>query len=522
MAELTPDELLADDISEFYTDPLGYVIFVFPWDTDTSIQMVELEEPYKSRFPNCKYGPDVWACEFLDELGEEIKKRKFNGRDAVDPIQFATASGHGIGKSVLVAWLIKFILDTRPYSKGIVTAGTADQLKTKTWAELGKWHRMSLTEHWFRYNAGRGAMNLSHVDFPERWRCDALTCKEENSDSFAGLHAAEATPFYIFDEAVAVPDAIYEVRQGGTTDGEPMVFDFGNPTERQGYFFENCIGRFKHRYIVRSIDSRTVKITNKKLFARWIEDYGIDDDYVKVRVYGKFPDAGSIQFIPTNEVEEAMERITPSYQETEGAALVIGVDVARFGEDESVIKVRLGNDARSYPAKYFRKLDIVQLSGRVIETIKEFRAMGIEPSAIFIDGGGVGGGVYDTLFHAGYDVTEVGFGTKPVDTGTYRYTSDEMWGKMRDAIKRNLVLPEGEEGRVLKTQLTQRAFGYTKVGDKIHLETKADMKSRGAESPDRADALALTFYRDVEPRHMVSGSGPKQAVSDYDPLDPAF
>ena len=158
MSKLTPDELLANKIATFYADPLGYVMFVFPWDTEESIQLVELQEPWASRF-NSKYGPDAWACEFLDELGTEIKKRNFNGKDAVDPIQFSTSSGHGIGKSVDVAWLIKFILDTRPYSKGVVTSNTAEQLKTKTWAELGKWHKLSLTSHWFDYNTGRGAMS---------------------------------------------------------------------------------------------------------------------------------------------------------------------------------------------------------------------------------------------------------------------------------------------------------------------------------------------------------------------------
>jgi len=498
-------------------------MFIFPWATDPGIQLVELQEPYKSRF-GCKYGPDVWACEFLDQLGDEIKDRAFDGRNAVDPIQFATASGHGIGKSVLTAWLIKFIMDTRPYAKGVVTSGKADQLKTKTWAELGKWHRKSLTQHWFTYNAGRGAMNLSHNEFPEDWRCDAQTCKEENSDSFAGLHAANSTPFYIFDEASAVPDKIYEVRQGGTTDGEPMVFDFGNPTSRLGYFFKNCEGEFAHRYITRSIDSRDVQITNKKLFARWVEDYGEESDYVKVRVRGIFPTVGDNQFISDEMVEIAMMRPVPEYRETINAPLIIGVDVARKGEDESVIKARHGRDARTYPARYFRKLDNMQLANRVIETIREFQSIGLPPSAVFIDGGGTGGGVYDILMHAGYDVTEVQFGSTPTDANMYRLTCDELWGKMKDAIARNLVLPIDDEGRELKTQLTDRQFDHTPRGDKIFMEAKKDVKARGGVSPDRADALALTFYRDVEPVGIgaVQGAGPKKAESEYNPLDAAY
>ena len=90
------DVQLMDDISKFYADPLGYVMYIFPWDSEPSIQLVELEEPWKSRY-NCKYGPDKWACEFLDELGKDIEARGFDGTSSVEPIRYSTSSGHGIG-----------------------------------------------------------------------------------------------------------------------------------------------------------------------------------------------------------------------------------------------------------------------------------------------------------------------------------------------------------------------------------------------------------------------------------------
>ena len=252
--------------------------------------------------------PDEWCCEFLDDLGRDIRQRNFDGQTAVDAIHYSTVSGHGIGKSTLVAWLIKFIMDTRPFAKGVVTATTAEQLKTKTWAELGKWHRLGLTEHWFKFSIGRGSMMLTHRDYPERWRCDAQTCREENSEAFAGLHSASSTPFYIFDEASGVPDKIFEVREGGATDGEPMVFDFGNPTRNSGRYYENCTGRFKHRNKVRRIDSRDVSITNKRKIRQWIDDYGVDSDFVKVRVRGLFPAQGDKQLIPSESVADCMKR----------------------------------------------------------------------------------------------------------------------------------------------------------------------------------------------------------------------
>ena len=145
MTKLSPDEQLAEDLAGFYADPLGYVMYCFPWDTDRSIQQVPLAPKYQERF-NSEFGPDVWACEFLDALGEDIKKRGFDGTKTVKPIRYSTVSGHGIGKGALTAWLVKFISDTRPYSKGVVTANTATQLKMKTWAGVGKIRRASCRE----------------------------------------------------------------------------------------------------------------------------------------------------------------------------------------------------------------------------------------------------------------------------------------------------------------------------------------------------------------------------------------
>lgn len=538
------DAQLADDLAGFYADPLGYVIYAFPWDTEASIQVVELAEgvggrltpedlerqaAYRARFPNSKYGPDLWACDFLDELGDEIRQRKFNGKDAVKPIRFATVSGHGIGKSVLTAWLTKFILDTRPFSVGTVTAMTADQLKAKTWAELGKWHKMSLTSHWFEYTSGRGAMALRSNrkdalgnSLGDTWKCSAQTCKEENSEAFAGQHAANATSFYIFDEASGVPNKIFEVREGGTTDGESMIFDFGNGTRNSGRFYEECAGSLRHRYISRSIDSRDVAITNPDTFQEWIDDFGEESDFVKVRVRGMFPNAGSMQFIATDLVEEAMKRVV---EQDRDAPLVIGVDVARQGDDEAVVYPRIGYDARSFPPKRYRKLDTNQLVGKVIQEVQFFRQLGIECAAIFVDATG-SAGVADNLRHLGYPVQEVMFGKAATDAAHYRYVSDEIWGRLRDALPKLMLPGEADPGGAdLKRQLTQREFDYTTQGNKIHLESKKDMKARlgGGASPDVADALACTFAQEVAPRSLMESSlwaaNRGQVKSDYNPLD---
>lgn len=512
-----PDEQLAEDLAQFYADPLGYVMYCFPWDNERSIQQVRLPEQYRDRFPNCEYGPDEWACEFFDDLGREIARRGFDGHNPVEPVRFATVSGHGIGKSVQCALLIKFIMDTRPFARGTVTASTDTQLRTKTWSELGRWHRLSLTSHWFDFNIGRGAMSLKHRDHPEEWFCTAQTCREENSEAFAGQHAANSSSFYVFDESSGIPDKIFEVRSGGLTDGEPMVFDFGNGTRNSGAFFEECEGKEKKRFNVRSIDSRDVAITNKAYFQELIDDHGEDSDRVRVRVRGLFPKSGSVQFIGNDIVEDAMLR-EGIHDRT--APLVIGVDVAHEGDDDTVIWARIGMDARSFPPRRYSKLNTGQVVAKVAALYNEFVDLGVPVAALFVDQG-YNPGVVDRLRELGYNPIGVNFGGKSSDEA-YRFKGDEMWGRMRDAIENTLSLParNSDTGEELYAQLTQREFGYTVVGNRIHLESKREMRSRGLKSPDLVDALALTFAQEVAAVTPDTLARRKRFTRhSYDPLD---
>jgi len=179
-------------------------------------------------------------------------------------------------------------------------------------------------------------------------------------------------------------------------------------------------------------------------------------------------------------------------------------------------------DARSFEPQRFRGLDTVQLTGRVIETLRRFKALGKNCSGLFVDGGGIGGGVVDQLRHLGYGPQEVHFGGKVTDP-VYRFKVDEMWGKMRDAMAARLAIAndKSEGGQILKEQLTQREFSYTLMGNKINLESKQDMKERlGGEysSPDVADALALTFAQDVAADNGFGTSDqPLQVQHEYDP-----
>lgn len=223
------DAELAEFVGQFYADPLGFVEACYPWGEPGPLKDHD--------------GPDTWQREHLIWIGEEVTARGFDGLHAVAPIRSTVSSGHGIGKSVEVAWIVDWIMSTRPHCQGTVTANTFTQLQTKTWAAIQRWTKLCLTGHWFAINADR----MYHPSFKESWFCALQSSREENSEAFAGQHAADSTSFYIVDEASAVADGILEVAEGGLTDGEPMIFLYGNPTRNTGKFHRVTFGSERER-----------------------------------------------------------------------------------------------------------------------------------------------------------------------------------------------------------------------------------------------------------------------------------
>lgn len=499
------DVTIAKELAQFYADPLGFVMWAFPWG-EGELEGFE--------------GPDEWQIDLLNDIGAQVKARQFDGINPVKPIREATVSGHGIGKSAVTSWIILWIMSTRMYAKGVVTANTGDQLKTKTWGEVGKWLNRSILTRWFEYNNSKGNMHLYHKNYPESWRVDAQTCREENSEAFAGLHSASSTPFYIFDEASAVPDKIWEVAEGGLTDGEPMFLVFGNPTRNTGKF-ATIFKSLRHIWTTRQIDSRSAKMTNKALFEEWIETYGEDSDFVRVRVRGVFPRASSTQFIPGDVIFEAQNR-TPRYLGDD--PLICGVDVARGGGDNCVVQFRRGKDAKSekvYKIPAEKSRDSMQLISILTTIFKDH-----QPDVINVDETGLGGPIVDRLRQIGWAVNGVNFGSAANDKKHYVNRVAEMWAKMREWIMHGGSIHSSPE---LEVELTNREYGHN-TKDQLVMETKDQLKKRGLSSPDWADALALTFAVDVPklpayaPRgHRDDIQGQRQNARrwDYDPLDNA-
>ncbi len=475
----TYEQLLHDTVGEYYADPLGFVLAMYPWGEPGTLE----QEP----------GPDQWQCEMLEDIGRQVLERKFDGSNAVAPIRCAVSSGHGIGKSVMVAWLVDWIMSTRPHCQGTVTANTITQLDTKTWAAIQRWTKACKTGHWFEVNSER----IYHKAHKSSWFCAKQSSKEENSEAFAGQHAKDSTSFYIVDEASAVSDKIYEVAEGGLTDGEPMIFIFGNPTMNSGPFHRACFGAMRHRWTPRVIDSRTSRFTNKAQIAEWEQDYGPESDFFRVRVLGLPPNASDAQFIDQRRVTDAQKR---QVEVLPDEPLIAGCDLAWGGSDHNVIRFRRGRDARSIPAiripgELTRDPGI--LTNRLADVLTNNYG-GRQVQMLFLDSAGIAGAIGTRLRELGHrNVLEVNFGADSPNPKR-RYMRDHMWAELKDWLAEGAIdaFPRLESdllGPGLRPDRLQR----------IWLESKEDMKKRGIDSPDDADALALTFAQPVRVKQEV-------------------
>ena len=487
---------LFDWLASVRDDPLAFTLGAFPWGEGVL-------ENYD--------GPMPWARELMKDVKNGLV-------DLNTAIQIAVASGHGIAKSATVAQLILWAFSTFPDTRGVVTANTENQLRTKTWSELGKWFNLCF---FARDHFNLTATSLTSKD-PERertWRIDMVPWSEKNPQAFAGMHNAGKRLLIIFDEASEINDIIWETTEGAFTDADTqlMWFVFGNPTKSTGRF-RDCFpgGRFERYWKHRQIDSRSVSISNKKYIARLIEAYGGEDnDIIRYRVLGQFPIAGLMEFFSPAEIEAAMARV-PIPEIT--APLALGVDVARFGANASVIFPRRGRDARTLDRERFQGLSTIELTDRIVSANARLEADGI-----MVDGGGVGGGVVDNIRHRRLHCYEVQFGGRDVvynstwGNSGERYANNRaaMYGNCRSWLKTG-CLPD-DPG--LRQQMLSIRYTFTKK-DEILLERKEDLVDENGYgiSVDDIDALCLTFAHPLTKKEFIR-PGEEAVVSDWDPYE---
>jgi hypothetical protein len=466
-----------ETIKRFKEDPLGFVRWAWRWGLPGPLERYQ--------------GPDTWQEEFLAELGEEIRSRHFNGRDPVKPIKMTRSAGKGVGKSVLVGMLTTYILECWPFCQGTVTANTFTQLESKTWATIQHWFKSSRANSDFMV----GASGIRHRVHGKSWACTPQTCREENNEAFAGQHAANSIQFYIFDESSGVPEKIWEVAESSLVDGMPCFFAFGNPTRSSGKFFRINFGNERDRWKNKAIDARDCQIPNKETLLEEVEFYGKDSDYVRVYIKGEPPEASDMQYIPSNVVRAAQER---TFEVLSDEPLIAGVDLARGGGDNAVIRFRCGDDARSRdPIKIPGAL--VRNSMLMVEKLVDLSTQEFKGKRVhtwFLDGTGIGGPMIDRIHQIGHkNFIEIQFGGVCPDPTHFANMRSYMWGKMRESLMGRLAI---DKDLRLDTDLTNQGLGMRDRSGRILLESKESMKKRGLASPDDGDALALTFAQPVK------------------------
>ena len=440
--------------------------------------------------------PDPWQTEALEA---------FPGSP-----RLALKACKGPGKTAVLAWIGWNFLLTRPHPMCGATSISGANLKANLWTELARWYSQApLLQATFDLTKSEIVARES----PRTWKMEARTWAADADpaqigNALAGIHAKYV--LWLLDESGDYPDAIMPTAEG-IFSGDPVeahIVQAGNPTRLAGPLYRACtIARKLWKVIEITGDpddpKRSPRISIEHAREQ-IAQYGRDNPWVLVNIFGQFPPSALNALIGPDEVSAAMKRY---YREHEigNAPLVLGVDVARFGDDASVIAPRRGIQA--LPMRKMRNVDSTQGAGVVARLWAESNA-----DAVFIDEtGGFGAGWIDQLRLLGRSPLGVHFGAAAHGDGRYANRRAEMYFALVEWIKRGGALPDSAE---LVAALTQTTYSFQR--DKLLLEPKDAVKAKLGYSPDEADALALTFAAPVSPKQIMRGRPQHQA--DYDPF----
>jgi hypothetical protein len=467
--------------------------------------------------------PDPWQ----DDLLQRVDRASHPANVSPEPRKIAVKSGHGVGKTTVLAWLIVHQQLTYLPQKAVCTAPTSAQLFDALWADVGVWvsrlpeHLRALLEH--------QSEKLIYLPSPDESFTSVRTSRAEAPDALQGIHSDRV--LLIGDEASGIPDAVFEASVGSMSGHDAVMILTGNPVRRSGLFFrvfEEMLEGWS-RMTVSCLDSPRVA---PAFVQQIVDDYGIDSNAYRVRVLGEFPLAEDDVYIPWELVEAARTR---DIAEDPLVRPIWGLDCARMGDDASVLIKRRGRVVRD-DIREWRKKDTMELAG-LVKAEWDATPERDRPSMICIDSIGIGAGVADRLREQGLPVFDVNVGELPAIFEEHCLNlRAELWRKMKEwFLQRDVKLPhynkrmsqETEEwfrsqGLVpelvplsrsrlwerLQKDITAPTFKFTSSG-KLQIEGKAEMKKRLRRSPDFADALVLTFAVDVE--RIIGGKSAKRA-----------
>lgn len=442
--------------------------------------------------------PDEWQVEVL---------RAFPHKQ-----RLAMKAAKGCGKSTILSWLAWNFLATRLNPKVAATSITEDNLSDGLWSEMSKWQQRSeflRTE--FTWTKTRIFANCS----PEQWWLSARTWPKssntsQQADTLAGLHADYL--LFILDEVGGIPDAVMAAAEGGLSTGiDTKILMAGNPTHLEGPLYR-AVTTERHLWWVAEITGDPDAPNRaQRISAQWareqIQKYGRDNAWVLVNVFGQFPQSSLNTLLGPEEISASMKRLVRK-EDYQFSQKRIGVDVARFGDDMSVFFPRQGLVA--FRPTEMRNLRTNEIAARLVSAKMKWGS-----EAEFLDDtGGWGAGVVDSLLQSGVAATPINFSGRATDP-RYLNKRAEMWFNMASWVKKGGALPPIPE---LIRELSEPT--YTFQNGKFRLEEKDQIKERLGFSPDRADALALTFaIADMPSAHAAPGVNSKgKMLAEYDPF----
>lgn len=409
-------------------------------------------------------------------------------------VKSCTASG----KTAVLAWLTFYFLICFPDCRMLVTAPTANQLHRVFRSEVAKWLQQMRPP----FNGFFEIMSdkIFIKGKKDTQFCGLVTGSPENKESFAGLHAEKVV--VLVDEASALPSEIFDTLLGTLSSGETSFVLVSNPVRSQGAFYDlfqtkgesdayeagSTSGKDNptaSRWDRITFDSYGSPNVDKDWIAEVIEHYGEDSDFVKMRIHGEFPVLSDSQFISTEHIDGAAKRVADP-RDYMNFPRVLGADPARFGDDHSVLVDRQG--PKIHDIHSFKGLDTVEFAERIL---RQFRMENYQ--CVYVDGIGIGAGVVDQLKRFSIPTVEVLVNSKPSDPKSYSNQRAQIYGHLKDWLT-SADIPRND--KELREDLA--AINYFFNGKlQIVLESKKDMKKRIKRSPDRADALALTFASEV-------------------------
>ncbi len=422
-----------------------------------------------------KYGLNAAArdqqqANFIHEVDEAL----YTGEKP----QISVKSGHGTGKTTILAWVILYIGLTRFDVKIPATAPVASQLENMLLPEVSKWNKKL-----FPKLQGQVSVMADGVKFKNANRCFARTARKENTEALAGVHATFV--LYIIDEASGVDQKIFEVIDGALT-GDYLQVLTSNPTRTVGTFYDSQ-NKNKNLYRIVHMDSEKSNNVKKTWLKLMAEKYGITSDEYRVRVKGQFPTVNTDALFTIDEVTEAMNR--DQNEVDRSGAFTYAADAARYGDDDSVLSKKRGYDI--YWLKGYSKLNTMEYANKI-----DFEAKGEsrEPDAIFVDTIGVGAGVLDRLEEKGKKTIEANVSMQADENNVYLNKRAEMYFGLREFVRKGGRIPKDSE---LEEELLVIRYTYTKNTNKIQLMSKKDIKEELGRSPDKSDSIALHFFSSV-------------------------